>query len=399
MNSGLIRGLTTRRVLPVRILIGSMAGLGALVFTMRPVLMGEIWRRAVIHGDLKLAMRRLAWYGRKSPFQIEVVKDPLFNFTEGLSNQELLAVRSFIENRTLADVDRILDRLTLTAAEVTETMSPMVWADIIDRFSSDVDTLLDLLPRASNETHVKDSLPKANKVFSRQLARQALGDFAALFPVDRLPWFVISGTFLGLVREGGFLDHDYDIDLGIDAADADLDAIIDGISGSDNFRLGKIDYLKTLSPRKDGGCDLVVRPILVKIRHQNGVAVDLFMHYSENDISWHGSSVHRWENSSFDLTGYTLEGIPVLGPADADRYLSENYGDWRTPVTDFRCYTGTSNVWIVRNLASIALFLRRLAFARLNHDFASHRLEEILVNSGFLTCANGRLRFARDSLA
>ena len=64
---------------------------------------------------------------------------------------------------------------------------------------------------------------------------------------------------------------------------------------------------------------------------------------------------------AFDLADYTLAGVPVLGPADADRYLTENYGDWRTPVTEFNCTTGTPNLVISRTFRSVALFLTRLA--------------------------------------
>ena len=53
--------------------------------------------------------------------------------------------------------------------------------------------------------------------FSVDDARTALADLAAALPVDEWRWYVISGTFLGLVREGGFLAHDYDIDVGVTA--------------------------------------------------------------------------------------------------------------------------------------------------------------------------------------
>ena len=38
----------------------------------------------------------------------------------------------------------------------------------------------------------------------------------------------------------------------------------------------------------------------------------------------------------------------------ADRYLTENYGDWRTPVTEFDCATGTPNIRFPRNLTAVA---------------------------------------------
>jgi hypothetical protein len=42
--------------------------------------------------------------------------------------------------------------------------------------------------------------------------------------------------------------------------------------------------------------------------------------------------------------------------------LTENYGDWRTPVKEFSCSTGTPNLTVVSNFYSISFFLRRLVF-------------------------------------
>jgi len=66
-------------------------------------------------------------------------------------------------------------------------------------------------------------------------------DFAALFPVEQMRWFLISGTFLGLIRENGFLAHDYDIDLGVFDDDIDIPTAIAAINASDQFVLKKYD--------------------------------------------------------------------------------------------------------------------------------------------------------------
>jgi len=55
-------------------------------------------------------------------------------------------------------------------------------------------------------------------------------------------WFLISGTFLGLIRENGFLAHDYDIDLGVFDDDIDIPTAIAAINASDQFVLKKYDY-------------------------------------------------------------------------------------------------------------------------------------------------------------
>lgn len=47
-----------------------------------------------------------------------------------------------------------------------------------------------------------------------------------------------------------------------------------------------------------------------------------------------------------------------MGPRDADRYLTENYGNWRVPVTSFHCAVDTPNLRLIRNPLSCAIFLR-----------------------------------------
>jgi hypothetical protein len=46
----------------------------------------------------------------------------------------------------------------------------------------------------------------------------------------------------------------------------------------------------------------------------------------------HGSDAHQWWNTAFELAPVTINGVAYLGPSDADRYLSENYGNWTSPV-------------------------------------------------------------------
>ena len=91
-----------------------------------------------------------------------------------------------------------------------------------------------------------------------------------------------------------------------------------------------------------------------------------------------------------------LAGVPVLGPADADRYLTENYGDWRTPVTQFNCTTGTPNLVITRSFRSVALFLTRLAHFAHGDPGEYARLRATLIQDGMLRDVDGILVLERD---
>lgn len=63
-----------------------------------------------------------------------------------------------------------------------------------------------------------------------------------------------------------------------------------------------------------------------------------------------------------ELVEYRLRGVTILGPRDGDRYLTEGYGDWRTPVKEFNCSSGRYNLMVVRNLLGLCLFLKRLVW-------------------------------------
>ena len=70
-------------------------------------------------------------------------------------------------------------------------------------------------------------------------------------------WYVISGTFLGIVREGGFLAHDYDIDVGI-TVDPEhpevLDAMIEQLGRSPRFVVKKVDDAQEVVETEPGRC-------------------------------------------------------------------------------------------------------------------------------------------------
>lgn len=102
---------------------------------------------------------------------------------------------------------------------------------------------------------------------------------------------------------------------------------------------------------------------MIKLHHNSGVQVDIFIHFEEGPVYWHGSSLHRWDNLKFDLVEREFLGLNVLAPREADRYLTENYGDWRTPVKQFNCSTGTPNVAISDSCKTRCYFLKREYFS------------------------------------
>ena len=266
-----------------------------------------------------------------------MIEDPFFDFTEGFTREELPALSRFLARRQnpaghawqLAD-----EAFVLARRGHLELSEP---SGCVCRNAGAVRGGDERALRAPADTGRGNGRPvraaaseDASGNFSQADGGLALEDLAHLLSLAQWPWYVISGTFLGLVREGRFLAHDVDIDVGIDAEAIDITALLQRLAASPAFVVRNDVQQLSIGTNDDGRFALRHAPALVKLVHRTGINVDVFIHHREGGVVWHGSSLHRWENTPFAMAPYDLAG--VAGPADADRYLTENYGDWRVPV-------------------------------------------------------------------
>ena len=380
--------------------VGGAAYAGTLAVTGRPSI-ARLVRTQFVEDETKYAFRLAGWVLRRGWPAVETVTDDFFDFTLGAGPADLESLEAFIAHRRDALPEHLwrADDLFVRAARIHAQLDAGA-RDIDtlrDDFRAHADDLLAIISTARGEP----AGPASDRAgdFSVEDARTALADLAEALPVEQWRWYVISGTFLGIVREGGFLAHDYDIDVGVtfDPAHPEvLDDLVAALRRSPRYVVKKLDDAQTVVETEPGRYAVERAPALVKLIHENGINVDVFVHHLEGDRVWHGSSIHRWENSAFDLADYVLAGVPVLGPADADRYLTENYGDWRTPVTQFNCTTGTPNLVITRSFRSVALFLTRLAHFAHGDPVEYAKLRATLVEEGMLRDVDGILRLERD---
>jgi hypothetical protein len=389
---------------PLKALLACFAFITGWAASGRFTLGAELAKRCLRHNDLKLAARRGAWYLRRGWANIDVLPDDYFDPTEDLSDDQLNVMERFIIARSskLLPVTAATDRAFISARRLDNNSNPTARATNIAALKGACDALLSYSDMPLPVT-LKPEKPRKGD-FPIADAKQTLADFIDLFPQGEMPWFLVSGTFLGLVREKGFLAHDYDIDLGVFEADVDIPTILKKISSSNVFVLKKYDYHQSSLFRPDTVSTNPEIPYIIKIVHVSGIHIDLFIHYRDTRtdpaIYWHGSSLHRWENSAFGLSSYAFYDHDVLGPTDADTYLTENYGDWQTPKTEFNCTTDTPNLALVPHPIAVVIFLKRYVMAKSGDTGDAQKLQNELMHNGFLKMdAEENLSFSGDLFA
>lgn len=166
--------------------------------------------------------------------------------------------------------------------------------------------------------------PIADPRLEGKSAWSAFEDLHAALDGAGIPYFIAAGTALGLVREGRPLAADNDIDVGVLDADFDYDALM---------------ALFAKNPRFDFD---VVHPHTKKVglKHRGGSPIDIFRFYRDGEKIYHDAVFVRWGNTPFEVERRDIRGLNLPLPADPDKYLTENYGDWRTPNSGFDAFDG-----------------------------------------------------------
>ncbi len=360
----------------LRILIGLISSFCVYLIT-RSYSLAKTSFNDFFKNDFKMGLRRFLKI-LEIYLEIKLVSDITVNFCESITEKGLLDLWHKFRN-----IERKSNKLSIKSnylcviAALIE-LNHKNQVKLINQFNKYSQDIINFGNKMlENKILLKKSIKKSNPKkgdFNKLNAKSALEEWSILFPNDKFKWFVISGTFLGLIREGDFLKHDVDIDIGIHFKDLLFDEIISKIKKSKLFFIKKIEYLnqgyfindKYLHSDKK-------KLVLIKVIHKTGLNIDLFIHYNEQEICWHGSSCFRWDNHLFELKGYCLNEIEVLGPKNAELYLTENYGKWRIPITNFSFTSGTPNLSISRNLTSIAMLLINISMFTSEESFLKNK--------------------------
>jgi hypothetical protein len=372
--------LAVRHGAVVRQVTGALLGGVTLAATGRMRLASDVRKLAAREDRFKSAFRRTSFYLRRGWPGLNLSRDPMFVFCSGMADPDLAVLRDFL----LARPDSATRRCDLAYVSASRFLSAAGGpAHETERrvFLADAQAVLSGLP-AGPRPPGPPPAPVRPPVFDRAAAGRALADFAATMQRHGLPWFVISGTFLGAVRDGGFLPHDDDIDVGVMASEVPVAALEAALRADPRLHVAEMEWLTVLPP--PGGGAPARFPVFLKVAHVNGIQIDIFLHHADGGTLWHASRLFRWDNAAFGLSTHDLDGMAVLGPAEADRYLTENYGDWRTPRPLFNSASDTPNLRLIANPLSVAIHLRRLHLALAAGDPAAPTLLGMLAQSGMV---------------
>jgi choline-phosphate cytidylyltransferase len=188
---------------------------------------------------------------------------------------------------------------------------------------------------------VKNTASKKRR-FDTSKAFEALCSINSLLRKQGLRPFLVSGTLLGFIRDNGLIEGDNDLDIGI---------MNDETSGEAVFQL-LLDNPIFRSVYNLGH--------LIQATHTNGTVIDVFIHYRESDGIWHGSDIHKWVNSHFELSEANFQSHTFYVPDNPNRYLDENYGDWSSPVLFWDYSFDTPNREFFRTRKTVFYLVERI---------------------------------------
>lgn len=145
--------------------------------------------------------------------------------------------------------------------------------------------------------------------------------------------WLTDGTLLGFYREGDFIGHDGDVDLGVKAKNWKED-ILPSMKSND-FEVIRIEGAV------ENGLEYSFK--------KNGVSIDLFFFYEDQEQVWHSAWLKgiqlKFAYPKFGVKTVNFLGEKFNAPENEEQYLRIKYGEgWNIPQTKWHWAFSPKNV-------------------------------------------------------
>lgn len=160
-------------------------------------------------------------------------------------------------------------------------------------------------------------------------ADRIINHFDRVMKKNELDYFVVAGTCLGMIRDGGYIEGDDDIDIAVIYTSQDEINEIKAILQSNGFEIRRENYSKNKSIIKKYG--QVPNSIHFFIYN---VLIDLLIMY-EVDNKYYLADKWKFDCSLFDNSGFIEYNRMILRvPRNVEKVLEMMYSDWKTPTNN-----------------------------------------------------------------
>ena len=150
--------------------------------------------------------------------------------------------------------------------------------------------------------------------------------FNKILKDNGIDYFLVFGTCLGIIREGGYIEKDDDLDLGMLYNEEKIKKLIDILS-KNGYEIRRILYCENNDIKKKYG-EKSIRNIHFFI---DNILFDMFILYK---IENHYILADNWiiKTDLEKLITVEYVGMKLNVPKDYEKFLEEIYKDWKIPT-------------------------------------------------------------------
>jgi phosphorylcholine metabolism protein LicD len=179
-------------------------------------------------------------------------------------------------------------------------------------------------------------------------ARKVLFDIVTFLENEKIDYHLEGGTLLGLVRDKEMLPWDHDVDLSISADDSERFVKKRWKLYLMGYRVSIRRIYQDFGVLKKGQYRVFkIRRIIPSIlknffkgAKRYTVDADIFVKSNdEQSTYWEaGYKIMRVDKKYYsNHEAIEYKGYKLRVPFEYENYLTDKYGDWKTPVQDWRC--------------------------------------------------------------